>query len=241
MDGIPQISLAPEPLQRPRTYDLIADSLIGLIASSRLRPGAPIPSERELADTYRVGRSSVREALRILESQGVLAPGAGGALVVADAPRPLARSLRLVLTLAPASGMADLLELRRMIEVEAAALAAERREQDQLDAMAASVERMAAALAGGNQAAYIDADLAFHLGIAEATGNALLASCMHAIREVLREALGALFDLPRSATRAVEEHRRLLAAISGGNGAEAADAMRTHLERVGADVQRAAG
>lgn len=236
----PPVRLAPEPLQRPRTYDLIADSLISLIVSSRLGPGSPIPTERELAETYAVGRSSVREALRILESQGVLAQ-VGGALVVADAPRPLTRSLRLVLTLAPASGMADLLELRRMIEVEAAALAAGRRDQAQLDAMGTSVERMAAALADADAAAYIDADVAFHLGLAEATGNRLLASCMDAIREVLRGALGAVFGLPQSAARAVDEHRQILAAIADRDPDGAAAGMRMHLERVQADVQGATG
>ncbi len=240
MAQTPPLRLAPEPLQRPRTYDLIADSLIGLIVSSQLGPGSPIPTERELAETYAVGRSSVREALRILESQGVLAQ-VGGALVVADAPRPLTRSLRLALTLAPASGMSDLFELRRMIEVEAAALAAGRRDQGQLDAMSKAVERMAAALASGDADAYIDADVAFHLGLAEATGNRLLASCMDAIREVLRGALGAIFGLPQSAARAVDEHRQILAAIADRDPRLAAAGMRMHLERVQADVEGAAG
>lgn len=239
MAETPPVRLAPEPLQRPRTYDLIADSLIGLIVSSQLGPGSPLPTERELAETYAVGRSSVREALRILESQGVLAQ-VGGALVVADAPRPLTRSLRLVLALAPASGMSDLFELRRMIEVEAAALAARRRDRAQLDAMATAVERMAAALADADAAAYIDADVAFHLGLADATGNRLLASCMDAIREVLRGALGAIFGLPQSAARAVDEHRQILDAIADRDPDRAAAGMSMHLERVQADVQGAA-
>jgi GntR family transcriptional regulator, transcriptional repressor for pyruvate dehydrogenase complex len=232
--------MAVDPIQRPRTYDLIADRLIALIAAGRLVPGSPIPTERELSERHGVGRSSVREALRILESQGVLAPGPGGALVVAQAPQPLTRSLRLAMTLAPASGMADLFELRRMIEVEAAALAARRRDEDQLEGMGAAIERMAQALAAADPAAYIDADLTFHLGVSEATGNRLLASCMHAIREALREALGAIFDVPESAARAVEEHRRLLAAIAASDPERAAAAMRTHLERVQADVLEAA-
>jgi GntR family transcriptional repressor for pyruvate dehydrogenase complex len=231
-------ALTPQPIQRARTYDLVAQRLIELIASSRLGPGSPVPTERELAAAYSVGRSSVREALRILESQGVLAPGPGGALVVADMPRPLTRSLRLVMTLGPARAR-DLFELRRILEVEAARMAAGRRLDEHLQAMRVTVEEMARSLEDGDAAAYIDADVRFHLAIARATGNRLVEACMDAVRDVLRDALTAIFEIPRSASRAVDEHRAILEACAEGDAERAADAVRAHLDRVQADIEGA--
>jgi GntR family transcriptional repressor for pyruvate dehydrogenase complex len=231
-------ALTPQPIQRARTYDLVAQRLIDLIATDRLGPGSPVPTERELAAAYAAGRSSVREALRILESQGVLAPGPGGTLVVADAPRPLTRSLRLVMTLGPADAR-DLFELRRILEVEAASVAAERRSDEHLDAMRATVEEMARGLEAGDAAAYIDADVRFHLAIARATGNGLVEACMDAVREVLRDALTAIFEIPRSAARAVDEHRVILDAVAARDAGGAAAAVRAHLDRVQADLEGA--
>ena len=227
--------LTPQPIQRSRTYDLVAQRLIELIASSRLGPGSPVPTERELAAAYSVGRSSVREALRILESQGVLAPGPGGALVVADAPRPLSRSLRLVMTLGPADAR-DLFELRRILEVEAAGAAAWRRTAAHIGMMRSAVEAMAASLEAGNARAYIDADVRFHLAIAEATGNHLVEACMDAVRDVLHDALSAVFEVPLSAARAVDEHRGILDAIDARDVDRAQAAMRAHIDRVQSDL-----
>jgi GntR family transcriptional regulator, transcriptional repressor for pyruvate dehydrogenase complex len=228
-------ALTPQPIQRARTYDLIAERLIDLIASNQLGPGSPVPTERELAATYSVGRSSVREALRILESQGVLTPGPGGALVVADAPRPLTRSLRLVMTLGPAD-VRDLFELRRILEVDAAAAAAWRRTAAHIGMMRSAVEAMAASLEAGNARAYIDADVRFHLAIAEATGNRLVEACMDAVRDVLHEALSAIFEIPLSAARAVDEHRGILDAIDSRDVERAQTAMRVHIDRVQSDL-----
>jgi GntR family transcriptional regulator, transcriptional repressor for pyruvate dehydrogenase complex len=232
-------SLPPQPIQRARTYDLLAQRLIDLIASRQLGPGSPVPTERELAATYAVGRSSVREALRILESQGVLAPGPGGALVVAEPPRPLSRSLRLVMTLAPAD-VRDLFELRRILEVEAAGAAAWKRTAAHIAMMHSAVEAMASSLEAGNARAYIDADVRFHLAIAEATGNRLVEACMEAVRDVLHDALSAVFEIPLSAARAVDEHREILDAIDTRDVDRAQSAMRAHIDRVQSDLAEGA-
>ena len=228
-------ALPPQRIVRERTYDLLAQRLIDLIASRQLGPGSPVPTERELAATYAVGRSSVREALRILESQGVLTPGAGGTLVVAEPPRPLSRSLRLVMALAPAD-VRDLFELRRILEVEAAAAAAWRRTAAHIGMMRSAVEAMAASLEAGNAGAYIDADVRFHLAIAEATGNHLVEACMDAVRDVLHDALLAVFEIPLSAARAVDEHRAILDAIDSRDVDRAQTAMRAHIDRVQSDL-----
>src|SRR6266540_2709324 len=86
-----------EPIERKKVYELVAERLVQEISDRRLNPGDELPRERQLAEAYRVGRSSVREALRILESRGLIASPGGGRLVVAEYTNPLNQSLALLL------------------------------------------------------------------------------------------------------------------------------------------------
>ncbi|HKB94224.1 MAG TPA: FadR/GntR family transcriptional regulator [Gaiellaceae bacterium] len=228
-----------QPVERRKVYAQIAEQLIGQIGSRRLKPGDVLPPERELTQTFGVGRSSIREALRMLESQGVIAPANGGTFVVADAANPLESSLRLLFALDERAGMHDLFELRRIIECEAAALAADRRGDQHLAEMDAAIAEMAASLEGpGRGEAFIEADLRFHLALAGATGNRLVLHSMHAVRDVLRRALGTVFHIPQSPESAVVEHRAIRAAVAAGEADRARDEMRAHLARVETDVQK---
>ena len=228
-----------QPLERRKVYEQIAEQLLGQIGSRALKPGDVLPPERELTESFGVGRSSIREALRMLESQGVITTANGGAFVVADAANPLNSSLRLLFTLDEQAGMHDLFELRRILECEAAALAAERRSDLHLQQMDAAVEEMDAALAhSGHGDRFIDADLSFHLAVAEATGNRLVLHSMQAVRDVVRRALLTVFLIPRSPERAVGEHRTIRAAIASGDPERARRQMRAHLVRVETDVAK---
>ena len=122
------------PIEKRNTYELIAEQLMSEIGT-RLRPGDPLPTERELTATFKVGRSSVREGLRMLESKGVIEPVGNGTFVVSSLRSPLSRSFALLLSLDEAN-LSELYELRRMLEGEAAALAAMRRSDEDLAAMA---------------------------------------------------------------------------------------------------------
>jgi GntR family transcriptional regulator, transcriptional repressor for pyruvate dehydrogenase complex len=228
------------PLERRNVYAQIADQLLWQIGSGRLRPGASLPPERELTQSFAVGRSSIREALRMLESQGVITALSGGSFVVADAANPLNASLRLLFKLDERAGMRDLFELRRILDCEAAALAAERRTDDHLAEMAAAIGGMKAALADdGDPERFIDADVRFHLAVAEASGNRLLVHSVDAVRGVVRRALMTVFLLPQSPEHAVVEHHRIRAAIETGDRDRARREMQSHLDRVETDVEKA--
>jgi GntR family transcriptional repressor for pyruvate dehydrogenase complex len=226
------------PIERRKVYEQIAEQLLAQIAGGRLRPGDPLPPERELTESFGVGRSSVREALRMLESQGVIT-ARGGALVVANAANPLGSSLRLLFALDGAAGMHDLFELRRILDCEAAALAAERWDEQQVAAMDEATANMTAALAEGDGGRFIDADLRFHLAVAEATGNRLLLHNMQAVRELVRRALLTVFLIPGSPDSAIPEHRAIRAAIAAAEPERARQEMRAHLVRVELDIARA--
>jgi GntR family transcriptional repressor for pyruvate dehydrogenase complex len=231
--------LPAQPIARRKTYELVAERLVAMIGEGALRQGQPLPTERELTDTFQVGRSSVREALRMLESQGVIRVAGGGSFVVAEAMNPLNSSLRLLFALDERTGLRDLFELRRILECEAAALAAQRRTDEQVGEMDAAIEAMAEGLGEAHGDRFIDADLRFHLALAEATENRLVLHSMHAVRDVLRRALMTVYTIPHSPERAVVEHRAIRAAVAGGDSGRAREEMRLHLARVEMDVEAA--
>jgi GntR family transcriptional repressor for pyruvate dehydrogenase complex len=223
-----------EPVERRKVYELIAEQLVAQIATRRLAPGDVLPPERELTQRYGAGRSSVREALRMLESKGLIESLGNGSFAVADFRNPLNTSLELLVTLDEAS-MHEIYELRRILEGEAAALAAERRAASDLAEMDAAIAEMAEGLAGQAEV-YIDADLRFHLAVAKASGNRLVLHSMHAVRDLVRRALLSVYFIPGSPERSLEQHRRIRSAIEAGDAHRAREEMRAHLMRVEADV-----
>ncbi len=228
-------NLTDAPIARRKTYELVADRLLALIAARRLQPGDPIPAERELVESYRVGRSSVREALRMLESRGLIEARGNGSFAVSEFRSSLGESLGLLLSVDETDAR-ELFEVRRILESETAALAAERREPEHLVRMAAAIEEMEKGL--DNEQSYIAADLSFHLIIAEASGNRLASHLMHAIRGQMQEALGTAFLVPGGPQRSVFQHREILEAIEARRPDEARLVMHAHIQRVEHELQR---
>jgi GntR family transcriptional repressor for pyruvate dehydrogenase complex len=229
-----------EPIERHKVYELIAEQLLAQISSRRLKPGDVLPPERELTKLYGAGRSSVREALRMLESKGLIKALGSGSFAVAEYANPLNASLRLLLSLDETS-MHEIYELRRILECEAAALAAERRNDGQLRRLGKAIDDMAAGLKSPDGELYIVADLDFHLVIAEATGNGLILHTMRALRDAIRRALISTYVIPGSAERSHDQHRLIRDAIADGDSARARAEMVAHLVRVESDVDRALG
>ena len=222
-----------EPVSRQKTYEIVADRLLALISSRRLGPGDAIPSERELVQLYRVGRSSIREALRMLESKGVIQSSGNGSFTVAEFGNALNNSLDFLLSVDEAN-YAELFEVRRILEGEAAALAASRRDEDDLGRIEAEIVAMEAGL--GSEEGFITADLRFHLTVAEASGNRLIAHLMEAIRTLLQRSLSSAYHIPGSPEGAVVLHRLILEAIAAGRPEEARQRMQEHVSRVERDI-----
>src|SRR5260370_3830040 len=94
---------ASAPLVRPNLYSMVADSVLELIARDELQAGQPIPTQVHLAEPFRVGRSSMREAIRILKSRGVIRPAGGGQFVLGAPDNVLESSLAMLAKMALAS------------------------------------------------------------------------------------------------------------------------------------------
>jgi GntR family transcriptional repressor for pyruvate dehydrogenase complex len=222
-----------QPIERRKVYELVAERLIARIGDG-LEPGDALPPEREVMQQYAVGRSSVREALRMLESRGLIENRGSGAFVVAEPRNPFSDGLGMLL----ADGQTDLqqlFEVRRLLEGEIAGLAAERRTDAQLARLDASIAAMDAGL--DSEDSYITADIDFHLILAEATGNRFVAHLMHAVRDQLRAAFGTVFHVPGSPARSVAEHREILEAVTTRSPERARELMNEHIRRVQAGYE----
>jgi GntR family transcriptional repressor for pyruvate dehydrogenase complex len=224
---------APHPVERRKVYELISEHMASQISERALKPGDALPTERDLAESYRVGRSSVREALRMLESKGLIKPSGNGAFAVAEYGNPLSHSLNFLLTLEEVS-LLEIYEVRKILEVEAAGLAASRRTDRDLAHMSAAIDEMIAGLS--SQERYIEADLQFHLAVATATGNRIASRMMDAIRDLLHRALASIYHIPGSPQRSIAQHREILEAIASADAEAARARMREHLLRVERDI-----
>ncbi len=224
-----------EPIARQKTYEIVAERLLGLISSRHLGPGDVLPSERELVELYGVGRSSIREALRMLESKGVIKSGGNGSFAVAEFRNALNHSLDFLLSVDEAD-YGELFEVRRILEGEAAALAASRRNEEHLARMEVGIAGMEQGL--DSEEGFITADLRFHLTIAEASGNRLIAHLMDAIRTLLQRSLSSAYHIPGSPEGAIVLHRLILEAITARRPEEARQRMQEHVSRVERDITR---
>jgi GntR family transcriptional repressor for pyruvate dehydrogenase complex len=221
-----------EPIERRKVYELLSERLATQLGAVYL-PGQRLPSERELAEGYGVGRSSVREALRMLESRGLIESRGHGAFTVAARRNRFAHPLDLFIAHGQ-TGRGQLFEVRRMLEAEAAALAAERRTDEHLARIEAANAEMQAGLDSSDR--YIAGDLLFHLTIAEATGNPLIAELMQAIRDRLHEMFGTAYRFPGGPARSVAQHAKIAAAIARREPARARKLMIDHVNRVEREV-----
>lgn len=218
---------------RPGTYEMVLAHIERGLTSGELRPGDRLPAERELAGNLGASRQAVREALRVLQAQGVIrsqvGTGDGSGTVVVPAPaRALGRVLQLHLAV-DSFPVDDVTEARVMLERFSAGLAARRRSAADLLAMAAELDTMDADL---DPEAFSDSDIAFHVRIAGAAGNRLVNELTVAIRESVRGMLlGAMreVDWPSLRERLRGEHRAIHAALTDGDGDRAAELMERHI------------
>ncbi|NLG80480.1 MAG: FadR family transcriptional regulator [Firmicutes bacterium] len=221
-----------KPVTISRKCEVIANQLVELIREGKLKPGDRLLPEHQLSSYLRVGRSSVREALRLLESQGLISSSRGG-WVVSSNDVVVEKSLALAMTLDRIS-TDEIVEMRKIIETETAALAARRATEEDLAVMANAIEKMRAGL--DSCEAYISADLEFHMAVVAASRNRGLATMMAAIRDMLRDALAGIYQVPDSAAKALHEHTEIYESIKAHDEQKAHEAMSQHLTRVGKEV-----
>jgi GntR family transcriptional repressor for pyruvate dehydrogenase complex len=176
---------APLLKQRPPLHKEVAEHLSERIISGDLAAGDLIPTERELCETMGVSRTVVREAVKVLESRGLVRIERGrGTIVQEPQAGPLGDTLKLLLR-RRGHVVEDLLEIRKLLEVGIAGMAAERRTDANLQVMERSIAIMREH--PGEPEGYIDADVAFHAELARATQNPVVLVLLEPVAELLRE------------------------------------------------------
>jgi DNA-binding FadR family transcriptional regulator len=228
---------ASEPLERRPVYEQVADRLREAILSGELPPGSVLPPERELSERFGVGRTTVREALRALQTKGLaVATGPTSPLrVVAPdglTTDPLRDTLVHLLRLGRVP-LDDLIGLRIALEGAGAAEAATRAPRPDLTAARDQIAFMRAA--GSDLEAFEIADIRFHLELVRASGNEALSIVMLAVRDTVSAALlshlEALADPVPTLQQLIAEHEAILSAVIDGDGERARRLSGEHLRR----------
>jgi GntR family transcriptional regulator, transcriptional repressor for pyruvate dehydrogenase complex len=228
-------------LNRDSLADQVGQHLLAMIRDQALKPGDQLPSEAALADRFGVSRPVIREALTHLKSLGIIATQSGKPAVVLQVDSRLPAIFFAYALSLDGAEVTDLLEVRRGLEVQSAALAAERATAADLSELRALTKGMKGHLERFEIPAFVDLDVAFHLGIARATRNNLLVHLVEAIREPLRESV--LVGLTSRATadevlHVQRMHEQIVDAIAGRDPRAAGQAMADHFDRALTAIHR---
>jgi GntR family transcriptional repressor for pyruvate dehydrogenase complex len=226
-----------EPVKRSRIYEHIVEQIHALIREGRWAPGDQIPPERELAERFRVSRTSVREALRALEMQGVIESRQGGGTFVRTADTealvpPLAAAI-----LRGQRELAEVLEVRELIEPGIARLAAARVTAEHVSELETLLERQRECIA--NDRPFIEEDTAFHYTLARAADNHILLRLHNVILDLLRESRQSYLHVPDRPQTSLRGHEAILAAVKAQDAEAAYGASLAHITEVRDKILRA--
>jgi len=216
-----------KPVKKMKIYEEIVAKVKDMIEEGRLKSGEKLPGERELAEVFHVSRSSVREALRSLESHGYLESRQGDGTYIAKQPvESLVTPLASVI-LTEKDGQMELFEMRRMIEPHVAYLAAERATPEEILMMEEALELQEEEIAQGGTGTEVDKS--FHYLMAKATKNKVFIRIADSIMDLLAESRDKYLQVEGRPEKSILRHRQLLEAIKAGDQDLAAKIMREHL------------
>jgi len=215
-----------------RLYEQIVQQIEASIVKGDLKPGDQLPAERDLAQRFGVSRTAVREAVKALREKGLVEAYSGRGTFITDGTTQAVRqSLDLMVKIGQPEGSTHLAEVRAILEPEIAALAAARIQDAELTTMRDAVAAMDRAGAKDPEL-YIEADLDFHLALAEGAANPLILSLLDSIVALLREQRMRIFRVPGGPERGQIHHKRILDAVERRDSEKAREAMRAHLSQV---------
>jgi len=224
-------NVAPAPA---RAWRMVLEKIESDLLEGRLGPGDRLPPERELATSLGVGRSSVREALRVLEVMGLIRTGTGsgptsGAIIIATPRGGLAALLRLQVA-AQGFPISDIVATRLLLEQWVVGTLATQADRD-LDDVRSTLAAMDDPTLTSEE--FIALDAQFHLALADASGNAVVAASMAGLRTSIESYVQAggrrIADWDAAARRLSGEHQDLVRAIDAGEATEARTIVHDHI------------
>ncbi|MCL4440752.1 MAG: FadR family transcriptional regulator [Firmicutes bacterium] len=220
-------------IKRTKLYEEVMDRILEMIKSNQMKEGDKLQSEKELASNFGVSRMAIREALSALQSIGLIEVKHGSGIYLRDVNEQLTNPISIKL-LAGKDNLLNILELRKGLETEAAALTATRANTGDIKKLEEILQQMSHDINMGGTAA--DEDFNFHRALVRATGNPVYAKVFDTIANVFYEGLKSSHTIfkanlgPRLVV--LEEHNLILDCIQRGKPEAAREAMRVHLENV---------
>jgi GntR family transcriptional repressor for pyruvate dehydrogenase complex len=226
---------------RPSLADEVAEELLTRIIDGRCPPDSALPAEGELASETRTSRLTVREAIKTLRAKNIVRVERGRGTYVnpVDQWSALEALVRATVHRESASGRTlpdRLIEARRIVEVGAAELAAERRTDEDVERLVARLAEMTSADEAGDVHAFVAADLAFHEDVLNAAGNGLIAALLDPLSRLLVPARRQTSEFDEIRRHALQHHAAILQAIRAGNPEQARRAMHAHIEQTQDDL-----
>ena len=219
-------------IERRRLADQIADKLMNLIASGAFKPGDKLPSEPELMKRFNVGRSSIREAIGALSLVGLLTVRPGQGTHVADFESGTNIKSFGLLGIGKEK-VRELVEARIELEGIIVKLAANRGKQIDIQAIRAAHRLMKDAQKSQKQEELMQADLAFHMAIANACGNSVLVKFLSEMRQPMMTWMNQKAKFDWGYEKVYQQHEIILQAIEAGDGNKAEEALKSHLLSTG--------
>jgi DNA-binding FadR family transcriptional regulator len=230
------------PVKRRKVYEEVARRLEDMMLSGALRPGDVLPSERELTETFGVGRSAIREALFALQRMGLIAIRNGErAYVTKPTPEAVVGELSGAVRhlLAQPEGARYMQDARSLHEASLARFAARHASEVDLKRLAAALEKNRLAI--GDPQAFTRTDVEFHLVLAEIARNPVIVSLQVALGEWLAEQRTTSLKVPGADEAAWQAHEAIYRAVAAHDPDAAERAMETHLGEVGSYYWHARG
>lgn len=227
-----------EPLASQKKADYVIEQIALAIQEGQFKVGEQLPPERELAVMLNVGRSSIREALGILQTAGVVNVKHGTGTFVRSQPSPHLFSRPFSYLTSGGEGLVQLTSARHALEQGLAYVAASQREELGVNSMSEAVEAMRAAARKDDIDAFLDADILFHKGLAQASGNSVLESMEQGLltsldsteyRKLRRAYYG---EDSQKLEDFIKVHRQLYTAIRSGDKLAAVEAVHQHYSEV---------
>lgn len=208
----------------------VTDQIELLMTDMRLQPGQRLPSEREMSERFGVSRTVVREAVRSLMARGLLLvrPGSG-TTVIRPSAQVMTRSMSHYLRSGqPQADFEKLIEVRRLLEVGIAGIAAERRSGEDLAGLQTQLIALKQ-LSEGDDDGYVRCDIGFHMSMARAAHNDYFVLLLDSLNEMMIESRRLALKLPRTQARTYRYHKAIYDAIARQDVEGAREAMRKHL------------
>jgi GntR family transcriptional repressor for pyruvate dehydrogenase complex len=219
------------PIKTTKVYEQVVEQIKGMIANGTLKKGDKLPSERDLVEQLQVSRTSIREALRAMEIIGLIECRQGGGNYVRESFENNLFEPLSVMFMLEKRDPSEIIELRKIIEVENAALAAKRITDEELEELGVIIEDLKNS---ENEEIAVKADKKFHYAVARASKNTLILAVLNAVSSLIDDYIkGARTKILSEESNRVllsEQHEKVYLALKKHDAEAAVKAMNKHLD-----------